>query len=724
LAALAWLLLAAEMGQARAPTFQDLMDPNMFAQPQRGMVVHGAALNDRTWQVTTTGARIKADLRQGEVQFDQRIGRQRPVVQLRLGTPLRGGRMTHRGPGLARITFSHPRITIRVNGDSLFMLHAHEPLTVALHRRIVPAWFASHRNNRLVVDEWGGFGLYCSDKAVEDEFDPYAETVARYRLPAGSVLWVGVCPPKPYPWKRSLRDNIVWHHSQQLAYPSDDVLRSWRPHGNIVLLQSEIMLWKGWNLDFVPRLGPQEFARVRKTLHDLGMRFIVYASPAYFLKGTALEPRAIHTYENFTDYPPPTLTGENMDLFMAAITRLMKEQRPDGLYFDGQYIESPAALYALARRARALLGEDGLLEWHSTYALGSKQCYLPQADAYVDYILRGEGAAGQYSSYDYMRFFVSGYNVNNCIGVICNNDGTLNPQLARLVLETNARFHTIASWLDRPDFMEILRRDYRPYLTPALKGRVEAAVNRRQAQVPALAAKHMAQMAERAASYHVESAALKAPPGWGNPRFSPAFDALPNAARVASSQSPEPFRASGGTLTIRGRANTYAFLSFPLQGDARGLVAKIRHKTDGGMSWGPAVMLRFAHGAFVRIGTRADGMLQADITAEQLPGGLPAKVGLRNTPLEDASPEQLLASGYDPQKWVWLRARWADHWGVIERSDDGKAYQAVWCFEHGGRLTGEAVELMIGKVPYNGRAADFTDPGPEGECEIGLVQVY
>ena len=41
------------------------------------------------------------------------------------------------------------------------------------------------------------------------------------------------------------------------------------------------------------------------------------------------------------------------------ITRVMREYQPDGLYFDGQYTGDPAALYALARRARELLGEAG-----------------------------------------------------------------------------------------------------------------------------------------------------------------------------------------------------------------------------------------------------------------------------------------------------------------------------------------------------------------------------
>jgi hypothetical protein len=689
-AALTWLMLPTQGAWAGAPTFQELMDPGVFPSPQRGMAVEAASLSTASWQVCTTGARITADLRRGEVRFEQRIGHQRPVAVLHLGGALRGARMTHRGPGLARVTFSHPRITVRVNGDSLFMLQAHEPLTAALERRVMPAWFASDRNNHLVLDEWGGLGLYCSEPNLVDAFDPYAETVARYRLPAGAVLWVAVCPPKPYPWERSLRDNVVWHWSDTLAYPPDDVLKSWQPYGNIVLLQSEVMLWKDWNLDFVPRLGPAEFARVRKTLHDMGMRFIVYTSPVYFLKGTALESQAMNSFENFKGWPRGTTTGENVDLFIDAITRVMKQYRPDGLYFDGQYASSPAALYALARRARALLGEDGILEWHSTQALGSAQCYLPQADAYVDFILRGEGQAGLYSSFDYLRFFVSGYNVSNSIGVLCNNDGTLNPDLASRVLQANARFHMIASWLDRPDFMKIIEQDYRPHLTPDLRKTVEAETTRRQAHVAA-----------RAASYQAEWAALKAAPDWAQPKLSLTFEMLPRARQMVSPANLEPFLAAQGNLKIRAHAHAYAFFSVPLQAEAHGLVVKVRQGGDGGMSWGPAAMLRFANGAGLRVGTRSDGMLQADILGQQLVG-----------------------SSYDPQQWVWLRARWLGRWGVIERSDNGEDYEPVWRFEHGGNLSGDVSELLVGKVPYNGQPVDHSAEGPVGECEIGVVRVY
>lgn len=689
----ALLLLAgsAVAGQAAAPTFQELMDPSVFPEPQRGMVVESARLTGNRLEVVTTGAQFVADLRRGEITCRQRIGHERPVVRLRLGKALRGARLTHRGPGLARVTCTSPRLTIRINGDSLLMLHAHEPLAVPVDRLILPAWHASFQANHIVLDEWGGFGLYCSATDLKDDFDLYADPVARYRLPADAVLWVGVCPPKPYDWERSLKDNVVWHWSDTEGYPPDDVLRSWKELGNIVLLQSEVMLWKDWNLDFVPRLGPEEFARVRKTLHDLGMRFIVYTSPYYFLKGTALEGLALNSFENFKGWPPGTPTGENIELFMPAITRVMREYKPDGLYFDGQYTDNPAALYALARRTRALLGEEGILEWHSTWALGPSQCSLPQADAYVDFILRGEGVDARYGDFDYLRFFVSGYNVHNSIGVICNNGPTqVTPELASTLLRVNGRFHTIAGWAANPKVMETLRTHYQARLTPALREEVDHEVDRRQAEIAAVAARNK-----------TEIAALKAEPKWDQPLFRADFAKIAAAKQVVSPHNQNPFTVADGVLRVRGYAHTHAYLSYPLPGKARGFVVRLRHGSDGGMSWGPSVALRLANNARIRIGTRADGELQADINGEQLHGDT-----------------------YRISEWIWLRARWTERWGVVECSNDGKRYRMVWRFSHAGTMNGEPVELLIGKVPYHAQPQDNADRGDLGECEIGAVTVY
>ncbi|MBI5091950.1 MAG: hypothetical protein HZB26_05840 [Candidatus Hydrogenedentes bacterium] len=673
-----------------APTFQELMDPEMFPHPQRGLKVESAAEDGEKVRIRTTGAEILIDSPRGAILFMQRISHARPLAMMRFGVALQGVKVTHSGSGFAMVTCEQPKLTIRVNGDSLFMLQMHEAFEVALDRKFVPRWNASFKTNHLIADEWGAFGLYCSDTTLNDKYDAYAKTVAQYPLPADAVLWVAVCPPKPYEWLRSLHDNVIWHWSKESAYPSDDTLREWKGKGNIVLLQSEMMLWKDWNLDFVPR-DEAEFARVRKTLRKQNMRMMVYTSPAYFLKGTALESKAINTFEGFKDWPPATVTGENMEIFLDAIKRMVKQYKPDGLYFDGQYTQNPAALYALARRAREIVGEMGLLEWHSTLALGDGLCYLPQADAYVDIILRGEGQTNLYSNADYLRYFVSGYNINNCVGVVCDNAPPgLTPQLARDGLAVNARFHLLAGAAADESAMQVWRDDYLAKLEMSMRQDVDRQMDARQESAPA-----------KAAAASLDEQTLKAPPQWGAPSLVLDFDTMPIAQPVFSPTNPDAFETTDGLLRIHAHAHTYAFLRVPMQSESSGFVILLRQTTDVGMSWGPGAMMRWTDGGAVRVGIRSDGMVQADVLGKQYVGGV-----------------------YAANQWAYLRARWTGTQGVIERSSDGTNYDRLWTFEHGGALNRPPMELLVGKVPFSGQAQDYGEPGPVGMCDIDFVQVY
>ncbi|MCX5757759.1 MAG: hypothetical protein NTU83_04495 [Candidatus Hydrogenedentes bacterium] len=668
---------------AATPTFQALMDPSVFPGAQRGMKVESVAQDAETITITTTGASIVLNCSNGAVSFRQRIGHERPVVTLELNQALRGVKVTHKGDGFARVTIDRPQATIRVNGDSLFLLHAHEALRAAVREEIVPAWNASWKTNHLIVDEFGGFGLYCSDLELQDQYDAYNVPVATYSLPANAVLAVGVCPPKPYDWDRSLRDQVIWHWSNLTSYPPDDELQSWKPYGNLVLLQSEVLLWKDWNLDFVPRLGPDEWTRVRNTIHGMGLPFIVYTSPYFFLKGTSQEKQAVNDQPGVC--PGAIVNGENMPLFLDAIRRVMRELKPEGLYFDGQYMENPAALYALARYSREIIGEEGILEWHSTTELGSwdSLLYMPQADAYADIQLRGEGRDRQYADFDYLRFFVSGYNINNCIGVLCNNSGKEMsvPQL-EAVLKANARLHTL---IGHPAMREFILNEYRPRLTPEYRASVDRLVAERQQRVR--------EKADAMASF------LKEPSKGLTPAMSFRFNAMPDVEKRVSAANPDALSIVDGLLHIRAHAHTFAFLRLPVNKAIGGFEIKLRQGNDKGMSWGPAAMVNWSNGDAVRIGARWRE-LQVDIP-----------------------PLQTIGPPYDPSTWVWLRARWKDGTGVVEYSADGVQYKRFHLFPFTAGES-QAVEVLVGKVPCNGKAEDYAEPGELGECDIDSVRLF
>lgn len=674
-----------------APTFQELMAPESFPEPQRGMVVESVEMKDDSYVIRTTGTLIEIHPKTGQIHLTQRIGIERLLAVANLNQPLEGGQVLHDGPGFVLLSFTRPDMRVRINGDSLCMVHTQQPLSVRITSPMETAWHASHKNNHLVADEKGAFGLYTSMQDIDDAFQPYSPDVASYPLNADAVLWLALCPPKPYDWKRSIEDNVVWHWSNTQGYPDDATLQRWQSYGNTLLLQSEVMLWKDWNLDFEPRHGREEFARVRETLHTLGMRFMVYTSPYYFLRGTALESRAFNSFEGFTNWPPGTPTGENMGLFLDAIRRVMRGLQPDGLYFDGQYLENPAALYALARSAREIVGEEGLLEWHSTWALGTENCYLPQADAYVDFILRGEGEDRLYTDSDYLRFFVSGYNIHNSIGVLCNNGPAVpTGDLIKKVIDVNARFHTIAGWTDNAEMMNLLENHYRARLNGDYPQEIADIMEERQRRVPDIAA-----------ARREEFAALEKGPQWSTPALSLAFGELPKCEALVSPMNSVPFTIVNSALQVQAHAHTYAYYRQSCELAIAGFVVKLRQGSDGGMSWGPAAAASWADGSLLRLGLRSDGLIQADILGRQL-----------------------LAKGPVNDDWIWLRARWLQRRGVIEFSTDNVRYEKLWEFEHGGRFNRPSQAMLFGKVPYNGQPQDYLEPGSVGVSHIASIEAF
>lgn len=689
--------LAADL---KPPTFQELMDPACLPSAQRGMKVESAEVKDRHLLVRTTGAAIDFDLKGGLVHFRQRVAADREVATLTLQDAAPGdAEVTHRGPGLA---FAHlgDVCDVRVNGDSLFMLHAKKTVRIGVARRFAPGFHSSYGSNHLLLDELGGFGVYCSELTLDDGYNPYRETIATYALPAGAVLWIGVCPPKPYDWERSLRDNVIWHWSNQNGYPPDEVIERWSRHGNITLLQSEVMLWKDWNLGFEPRLGPTEFSRVRESMHRHGMRFIVYTSPYYFLRGTPLEKNAMNSFENFVNWPVGTATGENISLFLPEIRRMMEAHKPDGLYFDGQYTENPAALYLLARRTRELLGDSGILEWHSTAALGSDSCFLPHADAYVDFILRGEGREAWHDSDDYLRYFVSGYNASNSIGVICNNGSSPTAPFVRRLLNVNGRMHTLGGWIGDPTLGPLVAEEYRAKLKPELRDRVERELKRRQAAIPA-----------RFEALRREHEALLSPPAPGQPLIALPLHTLEGWSQEVSPRNDraQAFGLRDGVVTVTAKANTYACVRRAMDGRARSVVVKVRQGTDGGQGWGPGWLLKWKNGSMLRVGVRSDRLVQ---------------INMAGAPFAASPVEQRLVPACDPTRWTWLRARWGEQFGVIEISDDGVTYRKVHEFEHNGRLSGELEQFTLGKIPYHGKNEDYdAEPGSAGTCEIEPVHI-
>ena len=245
--------------------------------------------------------------------------------------------------------------------------------------------------------------------------------------------------------------------------------------GNIYHLH-DLVVWEEWQGSFVPTRGIEEMTRVRDTVHRLGARLMVYTSPQYFTRGTPNEHRATTAQMSGDAFVmkagPGWYGGENMDLFLEEIDRVVNEYGVDGLYFDGLYCNSLVQSYRVMRESRRLLGER-LLWVHTTWSPPGLTTigYCPTVDAYADFVLRGEDNPRLAADALWQRYLISGFNISNSIGMPQHNKvpkDDLDDRFVDALLDVNARFYYHGA-LGR----ERITDYYWPQLTNALMDRVD-----------------------------------------------------------------------------------------------------------------------------------------------------------------------------------------------------------------------------------------------------------
>jgi hypothetical protein len=690
-----------------------LLTTTDFAQAEFGMAVEAVEATPTRVTVRTTGAEFVFEPRAGLLHLRQRLGKAREAAVVNLGPgALTGLAVDRRGTGAVLLTANGGRLRLRINGDSLLMLKTEAPLAVSYRLGFYPASLRQFAASYLSLDEYGGVGstlVAGPGEAVSSRDD----LVITHDLKAGQVLWFSVAPPKPYDWEASLRDRVVWHWSRETGYPSDAEIEAWSKYGNLLLQQSEVMLWKDWSLRFIPRNGTEEFQRVNNTCRRFGMRNYVYTSPFYFLTGTGLETKAMNSFDHFdeTGFSPGDDRGLNWPIFLGEITKVMREYRPQGLYFDGIY-GNVVRTYLITRRAREVVGEGGLLEYHATWSPPGGGVYLPQIDTYYNFVLRGEGAQNLYQDDDYLRYFVSTHNISNSIGVLCdNNDYHLDPAFIAKLLDYNLRLHLIPGWLS--DYRkEVMTNDYWPRLTASLRPRVEdlcaqrAKSAERDWAILREAEKQGTEGLTLALAEDFRNPALKAaapaPPAdhqaQTSPPGQPAYLSLPHGWRAYfSANNDGALVAEDGALKITGRGNTCAYLERPLPDDVAAVQCKIRCGDGGGMSWGPGLMLQSPAGR-CRINVRQEGRLGLDRG-----GG------------------QTLMEGYPVGVWYWVRLRLAGHFVIYEVSRDGSQWRCL-AAENAG-LSGPK-RLVVGKIADAGTNTEYVETGGPGTSWVAEVKVY
>jgi hypothetical protein len=694
-----------------------LLTTDDFMDAQFGMAVEAVEERPGRLTVRTTGGEFVFEPEAGRMGLQQRLGSPREMGHVTFPPgALSGLRVERKGTGAVVLVAGDGGLRLRINGDSLLMLKTTRALALEYTVRFAPGTVRRHRGNLLILDEWGGMGSYVATGAAAATVSwprggPAGGCSVSYALKAGQILWLAVAPPKPFDWESSLRDRVVWHWSRQTGYPSDAQLEEWSRYGNILLQQAEMMLWKDWALRFVPRNGTEEFERVNRTCERLGMRNIVYTSPYYFLTGTGKESRAVNSFDNFavTRFGPADSRGANWPIFLSEITRVMRDYKPDGLYFDGIY-SSVVRTYLLVRKARELVGDQGLLEFHATLSPPGGGVYLPQIDTYFNVILRGEGGQGAYQNQEYLRYFVSTRNISNATGVLCNNNAfRLDKAFISGLLDANIRLHFLPTWLNdyRKEAMETL---YWPALNDALPGRVEAAGIARQATLgSSFAVLRQAEQFDAATFRQIDVAWPTGPertiraPGVAGAKVEASTGKeareFPGGWRAVFSPKSEGVLSIGdGVLRATARENTCAYVERALPPDTVAVTCRVRCTKQGGASWGPGLMLRIGD-QYRRINVRSDNRIGVD-----RPEG------------------QLLFGGYRQGAWHWIRLRMVGEFLLYEASTDGKRWRRLQV-DRVGTPNGDR-RLAIGKIANNGSCIDYAQTGGEGSGDIADVQIF
>ena len=472
------LLVYASAGAVDNPLDKDHMSDEIFMKAAWHMKIDAVEETPDAITVTTTGAAFAFASVQGTIICSQRIGKERKVLTAWLGgESLKGLKVTAKDTGAVILT-SESGLVAKVNCDSLLMLRTAKPVGATFRHEFEEAVSYPAPDNRLWIDPFGAVGVYPIEKATAlMQYAPDGNTHDVYALQAGGEIWVAIGPPRPYPWEQSLALRPIWQGSWESVeqnIPSDELIEDYPNVGTLLWMQSGGLLWKKREVAFEARL-PERFQHALDTADKVGLPVIVWASPYYFTNG-------LSTSQSWE--------GENMGEYFRAIDNIFRNHpNLDGIYFDGVYPRSVKNTYLCCRAMREYLGDDRILMVHCTHnAPGGKWgrwAYNPAADTWATCILRGEGFG--FVSSEWLRYFVSGYQISNTIGFVCNNAGHWAPtrEQVEMTLRANARLAYMPMDTDedirldppparKPDHIKAMKEWYWPHLDAGYREWFEA----------------------------------------------------------------------------------------------------------------------------------------------------------------------------------------------------------------------------------------------------------
>jgi hypothetical protein len=406
-------------------------------------------------KVTTTGAvYIFKKIALGEILCFQRLGQERLVSTLTLNASLCDLTVDWKDDESCFLGVPDFRL-IRINADSLLILCHGGPLKATCQGDWVPEYSAVEKNNFIFIDEKGGTGVYPIQTSNVNlglpELGLNFSTEgwqANISLHGEQRLLVSVFPPRPFDLQKSFNDRIVHHFfhastKQWDPYPQNREIEEYSGYGNILVdhwWQKGRLTRAGkvirsrddwikdsyWTSFHHEALDDKEIKRVIDKAHQEGMKVLPYLSIVRF-------------------------PGEPEE-FVRETVSLIERYGFDGAYLDG--MTNILRGYTIIRGLRKAIGRK-ILYVHNPIVIGNPKrhyVYCPFIDTYADYILRAEHVAdrGAISSFDwkYIRYTISGYNISNSVGFLCNFDypPEFSRKLIPQVLKANVRLPYWVGW--------------------------------------------------------------------------------------------------------------------------------------------------------------------------------------------------------------------------------------------------------------------------------------
>ena len=379
----------------------------------KGMRIENVSVvNDDCIQLSTTGAIFKINKNIGTMEIYQRIGEKRKLAEVHVSKKFVSVLKTEPcDEGFEYVWCDKDRIArIVISGDSVVRFYNVKKLKIKLF--FTPTHHKTNSKNigLIALDNGGGIAIMPPDNISSDNYGITIEDGV-WLLDSNSkisVLFLGICPPRKFDWKRS-KWPVVHYSSHIERYPSDEQIKEYSKFAKV--LEIHQWVWKNRyenNKNSLKKVTYNNCKKNSTPLWDDGASWPVnnrwIADDKNELK------RVVATAHAYGMLVAVYFNGLKMDhhSILPEARRLKKKYNIDGIYLDGLLDRSnqgPLDAYSTAKKLRILFGDDGWINFHNTH----KGYFSPFIQTYMDFVTTGE-----HNEFD--KFTSTTFKISNAIG--------------------------------------------------------------------------------------------------------------------------------------------------------------------------------------------------------------------------------------------------------------------------------------------------------------------